>query len=284
MQPLSCRELLGRLKQALAPLYDPREAQSIALLVASQITGHNTSALLADPERHVEVDAEQLGRYTTQLATGYPVQYLLGETEFYGRRFAVSPEVLIPRPETEELVAWICRDDSAARRLLDVGTGSGCIAATLAAELPDAKVCAVDLSEGALAVAAKNCRSLGVEVELRQADALHGLANGFDQPFDLIVSNPPYIPEHDRSSMHINVTDHEPGMALFVPDDDPIRFYRAIAHAGGTLLKAGGRLYFEIYELAAEQISRMLDELGYTQITLRQDINGKPRMICCRKR
>lgn len=190
--------------------------------------------------------------------------------------------VLIPRPETEELAAWIVADERQARRLLDVGTGSGCIAATLALELPGAEVFGADISEKALATAAENCRTLGAAVTLRQADALNGLAEQFPERFDVVVSNPPYVPQSDRAAMHPNVRDHEPAEALFVPDGDPLRFYRAIARAGRRMLEPGGKLYFEIYHTAAGALDRLLAEEGYGAIRLREDMNGKPRMLCAR--
>ena len=190
--------------------------------------------------------------------------------------------VLIPRPETEELVDRVLRGERGSRRILDVGTGSGCIAASLALGLPDAEIFAADISDDALAVAAENFRTLDARVTLRKADALGGLAEAFPERFDAIVSNPPYVPESDRAEMHPNVRDHEPAVALFVPDDDRIRFYRAIAQAGRRMLVSDGRLWFEIYEHAADEIVRMLEGEGYTDIAVHRDLFDKPRMICCR--
>jgi len=139
-----------------------------------------------------------------------------------------------------------------------------------------------DISEKALATAAENCRTLGAAVTLRQADALNGLAERFPERFDVVVSNPPYVPQSDRAAMHPNVRDHEPAEALFVPDGDPLRFYRAIARAGRRMLEPGGKLYFEIYHTAAGALDRLLAEEGYGAIRLREDMNGKPRMLCAR--
>lgn len=308
------RETIDRLAARLTGLYDPREARSIARTLIAELSGLSLSALLTDPGAELTVEGveEAAGR----LAAGEPLQYVVGTTEFYGRRFAVRRGVLIPRPETEELVAWVLRDAQEARRVLDVGTGSGCIAASLALGLPEAEIFAADISETALAVAAENCLTLGARVTLRRADALAGTGadnlagtgadmlggsrtdapgkNTADVPaglekvfgggFDAIVSNPPYVPAGDRAAMHTNVRDHEPAEALFVPDDDAIRFYRAIARAGRRMLRPGGRLWFEIYERAADEIVRMLDDEGYTDTVVREDLFGKPRMLCSRKR
>ena len=158
-------------------------------------------------------------------------------------------QVLIPRPETEELVDAILHGEREARRLLDVGTGSGCIAASLALGMPGTEVFAADISDDALTVAAENFQQLGAAVTLRKADALNGLEEAFPERFDAIVSNPPYVPESDRAAMHPNVRDHEPGLALFVPDDDAIRFYRAIARAGRQMLTPGGRLWLSLIHI-----------------------------------
>ncbi len=253
------RNILDRIAATLVPLYDPREARSIARFYVSEAAQLPVSALLADPDAPLAIDGfeEDLAR----LAAGCPVQYVTGTADFFGRRFAVREGVLIPRPETEELVAWIVANEPQARRILDIGTGSGCIAATLALELPGTELYAADLSERALETADGNCRALGARVTLRRADALTDLA-----------------------AMHPNVRDHEPAEALFVPDDDPLLFYRAIARAGRRMLAPGGKLYFEIYHLAGDALPGMLSGEGYDTLRLREDINGKPRMLCARLR
>lgn len=278
--PISRRDTINRISEALLPLYDAREARSIALTLLSDLEGVPMQALLADPAapvRHGDLDG-----IVARLADGCPVQYVVGSAFFCGRRFAVREGVLIPRPETEELTAWVLESERCARTLLDVGTGSGCIAATLALELPGARIFAADLSEAALAVAAANFRTLGARVTLRRADALHELAERFPERMDAIVSNPPYVPQRDLASLHPNVRDHEPREALFVPDDDPLRFYRAIARAARRMLLPGGRLYFEIYHLFADDMRRMLADEGYTSTEVRCDLFGKPRMVCSR--
>lgn len=265
------------------------EARAIVRYVLDVRFGLSAADVYCGKVTQLSADRQhELGEIMRRLMQAEPVQYVLGEADFCGRAFAVEPGVLIPRPETEDLCRWMC-DDAAARGglsadILDIGTGSGCIAATLALEMPAAEVYAADISEQALAVAAENARALGARVVFRRADALKELAEVFPEPFDVLVSNPPYVPESDRAGMHANVRDHEPALALFVPDDDRIRFYRAIARAGQKMLRPGGRLYFEIYEHAAEEVVRMLDEERYTDTILRRDLFGKPRMICSKKR
>ena len=274
------RETVDRLTACLVPLYGEREARAIARNAVAELAGLPLSALLTDPG--AELAVEGLAEAEAQLIAGKPLQYVVGHTEFCGHRFAVREGVLIPRPETEELVDRILRSERGSRRMLDVGTGSGCIAASLALGLPEAEVFAADISDEALAVAAENFRTLDARVTLRKADALNGLADVFPERFDVIVSNPPYVPESDRAEMHPNVRDHEPALALFVPDDDRIRFYRAIAQAGRQMLVPGGRLWFEIYEHAADEVARMLGDEQYTDITVCKDLFDKPRIVCSR--
>lgn len=274
------RETVDRLTARLVPLYGEREARAIARSAVAELAGIPLSALLTDPG--AELAVEGLAEAEAQLAAGKPLQYVAGHTEFRGRRFAVREGVLIPRPETEELVDRMVRSERGARRLLDVGTGSGCIAASLALALPEAEVYAADISDAALSVAAENFQQLDAKVTLRKADALNGLETVFPERFDAIVSNPPYVPESDRAAMHPNVRDHEPALALFVPDGDRIRFYRAIAQAGRRMLAPGGRLWFEIYEHAADEVVRMLGGEGYTDTEVFRDLFDKPRMVCSR--
>ena len=274
------RETVDRLTARLVPLYGEREARAIARSAVAELAEIPLSALLTDPG--AELAVEGLAEAEAQLAAGKPLQYVVGHTEFCGRRFTVREGVLIPRPETEELVDRMVRSERGARRLLDVGTGSGCIAASLALELPEAEVYAADISDAALAVAAENFQQLGAKVTLRKADALNGLEEVFPERFDTIVSNPPYVPESDRAAMHPNVRDHEPALALFVPDGDRIRFYRAIAQAGRRMLAPGGRLWFEIYEHAADEVVRMLGGEGYTDTEVFRHLFDKPRMVCSR--
>ena len=276
------RGSIDALAARLTGLYDAREARSIALAAVAELSGLSPSALLTDPE--AELAVEGLEESAARLAAGEPLQYVVGHTEFYGRRFAVREGVLIPRPETEELVSWVVHDERRARALLDVGTGSGCIAVTLARLIPESRITAVDISEKALSIARENARRLDAKVDFRQGDALGELFPGQREQFDLIVSNPPYIPRSEKASIRVNVTGYEPAEALFVEDGDPLIFYRAIARNARRLLRPGGRLYFEIHENFADETFRMLTREGFPDTAVRRDLNDKNRMTCSLQR
>ena len=276
---MTIRNTIRTIREAIAPLYDEREAESIARMVVCEKMRYSLSQLVVHYDEECEVaDLEEV---VAQLSKGRPVQYVLGSTEFCGRRFAVREGVLIPRPETEELVERIVARTREGARILDVGTGSGAIAISLAAEVEAAAVVAIDISEQALDIAAENSRTLGVRVELHKADALGDLSH-LGQ-FDVVVSNPPYIPQSDMASMHRNVVDHEPHEALFVPDDAALCFHRSIARNALTMLTADGELWFEIYEASADKICCMLLEMGFTAAEWYEDANLKPRMVWARR-
>lgn len=276
-------EIIDRLTQAAANVYEPREARSVALWAVESLTGADRMKLLIDPRATIEsIDEEELARYEQELAAARPIQYIIGMTEFCGLQFAVGEGVLIPRPETEELVRWIVEESSSAKRILDIGTGSGAIAVSLAAMLPKAEVAAMDISEVALDYTSRNATANGVDIKAIKGDALGEWWCEFEE-LDVVVSNPPYVPDSDRTTIRRNVLDYEPSLALFVPDNDLLRFYRAIADGAAHALRKGGELYFEIYEDAAEQMIQMLTERGWQQIELRRDFNDKNRMIRCRK-
>lgn len=268
---------------ALQPLYDSREAIAVVkvyLQTKLRMPAHELALRVFDeltPAQESEFFAD-----LKLLAEGRPLQYVLGETEFYGRRFAVSPAVLIPRPETEELVLQVCQRvrHLATPFIWDVGTGSGCIAITLAEELPAAKVFATDFSPEALQVAQANAEQLGVKVSFAQ----HDMRNLNDLPFqdvmfDVIVSNPPYVPENERAALHLNVRAYEPESALFVPDDDPLLFYRALASIGKRKLNPGGLLAVETHEDFHNEMAALFSQYGYENIQSIEDINGKKRMM-----
>lgn len=277
------REVIDRIRRAIAPLYEPREAEQIARRFTFERCGITLTQYVVAPE--AQADIPDLEESVRQLAAGRPVQYVLAHTEFCGMTFEVGEGVLIPRPETEELVAAAAAGAVAGAAALDVGTGSGCIAVSLARLIPDARVTAVDLSPQALAVARRNAVRLGARSTLRAGRRIGRLARTCpDAAFDLIVSNPPYVPQSDRAAMHVNVRDYEPPEALFVPDDDPLRFYRAIGRAARRLLRPDGRLWFEIYERLADETARLLADEGFGDIAVRRDINDKPRILCCTAR
>ena len=265
----------------LAPLYGDGEAKAIARLVFEVRFGLSMSDICLGKDTQLSANNQkELKGIVDRLLEQEPIQYVLGQANFYGRTFMVNEHVLIPRPETEELCQWINSQDASPRvRLLDIGTGSGCIAITLAAMYPKAEVTAWDISPEALEVARENAKRTHVNVSFEQIDILHLPSNLLHQTYDLIVSNPPYICNKERACMEANVLEHEPHTALFVPDDDPLLFYRAIAQYGQTALEPEGWLYFEINPLYAQPLSDMLHMMSYHDIELNLDQYGKQRMI-----
>ena len=251
-----------------------------------------------------ETEQSELEAMMQRLEKAEPVQYVVGIAEFCGRTFHVEPGVLIPRPETGELCRWMVeeRRREGEYQVLDVGTGSGCIAITLALEMPQAKVTAWDISDDALRIAKKNAEVLGAEVAFEKRDALnHGDRHSdlrcatiiepvpmihpvpMIQQWDAIVSNPPYVCQKEAATMERHVLEHEPHLALFVPDDDPLRFYRAIAKYGQKTLKPNGLLYFELNPLYASETESMVRELGYAETEIKQDMFGKQRFLKAKK-
>ena len=259
----------------LEKVYERREAENISYLFLEDAFEIPKLAILSsDP---VAVAVGKLRQGIERLLRNEPVQYVTGVADFYGRKFRVEPGVLIPRPETEELVDLIIRENEIERpKILDVGVGSGCIAITLALEI-QGKVWGMDASEVALKVASKNVRALNAEVELMQGNIL--VDRPSVQVLDILVSNPPYIPVADRDHMHPNVLDYEPEEALFVPNNDPLVFYREIAQRGQTMLKKSGTIYFEIHEEFSKAIAEILDKLGYKNVLIHKDMQGKNRVI-----
>ena len=279
----TCREIIARIETPLTALYGEREARQIARIVVMELGGLCLTDLVAEPDKELGID--ELDRIIGELAAGRPLQYVLGHTEFYGLAFQVREGVLIPRPETEELVRWIAESPAPDNpAVLDVGTGSGCIAVTLARLIPESRITAVDISEKALSIARENARRLDAKVDFRQGDALGELFPGQREQFDLIVSNPPYILRSEKASIRVNVTGYEPAEALFVEDGDPLIFYRAIARNARRLLRPGGRLYFEIHENFADETFRMLTREGFPDTAVRRDLNDKNRMTCSLQR
>lgn len=264
--------------RTLEPLYGNGEARAVTDYVLDVCFGLSKADILcgAVEEMTAEKTAE-LNKIFGRLTEGEPVQYVLGRAEFCGRWFSVRPGVLIPRPETEELCAWITADSkaSASPKVLDIGTGSGCIAITLQLDMPESKVTAWDISADALDVARENAQRLGANVNFVKLDALNAKPEG---EWDVIVSNPPYICEKEKKDMAVNVLEHEPHTALFVPDADPLLFYRAITRLAVQTLSKGGRLYFEINPIYADDTCHMMRAEGMTAVELRSDMYGKQRM------
>ena len=287
----------------LTHIYDAGEAKAIVRWVLDVRFALSWTDVLCGKVTELSAhDQTELEKIMQRLEKGEPVQYIIGVADFFGRQFHVEPGVLIPRPETEELCRWILASDKhgltrtvreiphqSDANILDIGTGSGCIAITLALELPDAKVTAWDISDEALRIAAGNAKSLGANVTFKHRDVLDSSLFTLDSSlftlhsslpkWDLIVSNPPYICEKEKSAMECNVLDHEPHLALFVPDDDPLLFYRAIAQYAAEALTAQGSLFFEINPLYADDLARMLRMMSYHDILIHQDQFGKPRFL-----
>ena len=295
-----------QLWQSLTPLYDAGEAQAIVRTVLDVKYGMTLTDIICGKVNEISADEERkLEEIIIRLQKGEPVQYVLGEADFAGRTFHVEPGVLIPRPETAELCQWIEEDiagkstdspkdsseDSSkdspevspqatddARRILDICTGSGCIAITLGLNIPNSEVTGWDISEDALRIAQGNMEMLkarNVRIEYQDALALPKAA----EAADLIVSNPPYICEKEKADMEKNVLEHEPSLALFVPNEDPLKFYRAIAEYASSALKSGGALYFEINPIYEKETREMLLKLDFKDIETKEDAFGKKRMM-----
>ena len=299
-----------QLWQSLTPLYDAGEAQAIVRTVLDVKYGMTLTDIICGKVNELSADEERkLEEIIIRLQKGEPVQYVLGEADFAGRTFHVEPGVLIPRPETAELCQWIEEDfagkstvspkdspeDSSkdspevspqatdnAKQILDICTGSGCIAITLGLNIPNSEVTGWDISEDALRIAQGNVEMLkarNVRIEYQDALALPKAA----EAADLIVSNPPYICEKEKADMEKNVLEHEPSIALFVPDEDPLKFYRAIAEYASSALKPEGALYFEINPIYEKETREMLQSLGFKDIETKEDAFGKKRMMKAKK-
>lgn len=280
---MTIRESIQTITTTLQPLYDAREAAAIAKsYMLERLSWPAYELSLRGEETLDEAVQHLLMEDLPQLKLGRPLQYVLGVAYFYDLSFQVNEQVLIPRPETEELVQRILMDAQSGNDLSiwDIGTGSGCIAVTLAKHLPQARVFASDISTGALDVAARNARALAADVTFAQHDMTDSEHLPFvGQQFDVIVSNPPYIPAAVRAEMHVNVTEHEPATALFVPDDRPLLFYEALAIIGTHCLKPGGRIYMETYEDFHQEMMALFARYNYINVESIEDINGRRRML-----
>lgn len=278
------------LSDSLVPLYGQREAALITDWVMEALSGQRRleRLLMKTEPLSPEIQASYR-RYRIELLAHRPVQYVLGESWFAGMKFFVDERVLIPRPETEELVEWVAKDVSMAvpgeapgtgcGALLDVGTGSGCIAISLAKKLPGIDVHAADLSKDALEVAQHNARVLDAPVVFHQLDFLDRTTWESLAPLSWVVSNPPYVPLKEKATMEPHVVRSEPALALFVPDEDTLVFYRALGEFARQRLVKGGAIYAEIHEERGNAVQNLLSDLGAADVVIRKDLQGKDRMI-----
>lgn len=276
-------KIVAYIRSRLQPYYTAEEVSALSRIVCCDLLGQAPTDyylgkdIVLSPKKEQELEdiLQRLSRFE-------PLQYIEGRTLFLGRELWVAPGVLIPRPETEELVELMLKEIPADARILDVGTGSGCIAISLAKELPDALVTAWDVSPEALSVARVNARKLQANVRFVECDVL---ACQVDKAglYDVIVSNPPYVTEAEKADMEPNVLQWEPSLALFVPDDDPLRFYRRIAVLGRDMLADGGRLYFEINRAYGREMVEMLRTMGYVRVRVKKDLSQNDRFVIAEK-
>lgn len=269
----------------LSTIYDANEVNSLFMMVLENVVNISSAKIKAFPEKEISTpDSDRITNILTRLTNGEPIQYILGYTEFYGLTFKVNPSVLIPRPETEELVDWVISSvgssELAAGKFLDIGTGSGCIPISLKKNLSQADVSAVDISPKALQTAKENAELNKVDVNFIENDILNPTNYSlFTTHYSLIVSNPPYVTLDDKKLMHTNVTDFEPHTALFVPEHDPLIFYKAITDFASIHLAKGGLIFFEINESYGKQVVELLNSKRFINIELRKDMSGKDRMV-----
>lgn len=270
---------VSHIRRALQECFSAQEAANISRIVCCEMLGQSTVDYYLGKDITLSLkEKQELDGILSRLCNFEPIQYIQGTARFLGRTFRVAPGVLIPRPETEELVETMLKEISPLSRILDVGTGSGCIAISLSKELPDAKVSAWDISEEALTIASANNEALQASVRFCQRDVLTCLPD-VGERYDVIVSNPPYVIESEKQDMERNVLDWEPFQALFVSDNDPLLFYRRIAELGKVMLVPEGRLYFEINRAFGEAVAAMLREQGYANPRILKDISGNDRIV-----
>lgn len=277
---MNFRDTIGLIKKALTNLYPETEIDAIIRIILSHKFGMSHYEQVSRANDIIAMNSlHQIYDIIQQLKDFIPIQYILGETEFYGVKFKVDKHVLIPRPETEELVDWIIKDAKIFEhpKILDIGTGSGCIAITLSKFIDKSYVTAIDVSEKALLIAQDNARRNKTNIKFIEEDILNYKSTGL-QKFDIIVSNPPYVTPAQRIKMSRNVTDYEPELALYVPGKDPLLFYRVITEFACKHLAENGYLYFEINEILGSEIVKLVSEYGFV-IELKKDLNQKDRMI-----
>ncbi len=279
---MKLKEAIEQLRSGLAGVAEPQEVQAMIRIICEDIFNYDQVDVALRQESELpDFAQERVTEIIARLRRHEPLQYIVGSARFHGHRFKVTPAVLIPRPETEQLIDMIIDENSASDlRVLDMGTGSGCIAISLARALKFAQVDALDVSRDALAVARENAAALKVKVRFFESDMLS------PQPpahYDIIVSNPPYVCWSERESMERNVLDYEPGQALFVPDNDPLLFYKAIAAYATASLERGGRLYLEINQRFGNEIKRLLEGNGFDEVRIIEDSYGKTRFAAAVK-
>lgn len=277
---MTLKEFKEHFFKRLSPLYPDQEIESFFRILIETYLGLRSIDVHLNPNKKIKLKKlDRLLAARERLVLFEPLQYILGETEFYGLHFTLNPDVLIPRPETEELVEWILNDLEAGTnsRILDIGTGSGCIAVSLAKQLPLAQVDALDVSEGALNLAAHNAELNKVDIRFLQQNILE--TESFETSYDIIVSNPPYVRNLEKTEIQANVLNYEPHLALFVEDHDALIFYRKIAELAIRSLSSEGKLYVEINQYLAEETQVLFKETGFKEVELRLDFAGKPRMI-----
>lgn len=273
---ISGKDLLNLIAEKIR-VYDQRERISMASWYLEARHSLSRTDILSGKE--TQYDPETIEEFCRRVNSFEPIQYILGETEFFGLKFKVGPGVLIPRPETEELVDWILQEhqQSTGLSVLDVGTGSGCIPVALAKNLQHPKISAYDISDDALRIGEKNASENNCKINFQKFDIISDTGN--DELFDIIVSNPPYIELSEKEMMKDNVLRFEPELALFTPENEPLFFYRSILGYAVKHLKKGGRLYFEINERFGQETAKLMKDYNFKNITLRQDLNGKDRML-----
>ncbi len=272
------REIFLQLRDIASELYGEEEGRQIAEMIVLAKGAITRNELLIEYDKELEI--KDIDAIIAQLREWRPVQYIIGVASFDDMDLEVGEGVLIPRPETEELVEWIASEAQQNAKIVDVCTGSGCIAIALRRRLSNSRVWGIDISKEALNIARRNAQKFAPSVEFIEGDALGDFSQLVDGKVDVVVSNPPYIPISHRELMRPNVTEHEPSIALFVDDNDPLLFYRSIARRARTMLRKGGKLYFEIYENFADEMRVMLSSEGYSNIVVREDFRGKQRMVC----
>ena len=272
------REIFLQLRDVASELYGEAEGRQIAEMIVLAKGAITRNQLLVEPDKELEI--KDIDAIIAQLREWRPVQYIIGLSSFDDMDLEVGEGVLIPRPETEELVEWIASEAQQSAKIVDVCTGSGCIAIALRRRLSNSRVWGIDISKEALNIARRNAQKFAPSVEFIEGDALGDFSQCVDGKVDVVVSNPPYIPISHRELMRPNVTEHEPSIALFVDDSDPLLFYCMIARRARTMLHKGGKLYFEIYENFADEMRVMLSSEGYSNIVVREDFRGKQRMVC----